>query len=709
MAKLGTVKFVDGNGSTITVPIHSLDNVKLPAFRVETPNGVGAFNIVDPSSADTPIRIETQHGTKGILTDAPSDYQLLSGSNDAEIHWIAGNSDQDFVDTRPSVAITAMNSYDGYAYIGYTDGTLEKVNKKNGALVWSRQDYTSSVRDIWMQPWNESPGTLIANWGSNGAVQVRLDNSNSWGRSGGTNAWYSDIELLDYSNGVIELEVSGGDLQKRQGNGYPSEQWTVTDDYESWIGALLHPYGDIGFAIADGVIEVREMSNGELLGESSYDPNGYIERVWGAVYDHDNDQFYIATVEDTNYKYIYALEMTSSGLNAVWSEYIDYIDSGDPHGITLDNQGYLYVIKKGGDVEKVEPSSYYNSQWTYTGHSDKVNALTANKPSFDRKNDVPANPLYIADGSNIKKINRHTRHEITTASETPANDSAEVHWGPNNNYLYFFDGGDNTWKFDENLNSQWNIGSHKNGMHVGDTYLYLVDDWVEAYDFSGSEQWQYDLSNLYDATYGWSHVVSHPSNACVVSVQEGSSPYDFHVARISNGSPDWHNTYPADDEYDDHTLFNPNNGGYVYLSTDSDLYKLNASNGSTVWSETNRSGYQWGDGLIFGMDIGTDCNGDTKLFLGTQYFGNFGIGTVNLDGTIDDNYKYGYPISSLDYDSYLSNQVHVDNNPDDHGTMIYLSGFTNGVHKIWNHHTHTFELLWREDFDLDYRIGGLLV
>jgi hypothetical protein len=49
----------------ISIPIYNINDVSLPIIRIRTPNGIGAYDIID-ATIDTPIRIRTHLGIKGI-------------------------------------------------------------------------------------------------------------------------------------------------------------------------------------------------------------------------------------------------------------------------------------------------------------------------------------------------------------------------------------------------------------------------------------------------------------------------------------------------------------------------------------------------------------------------------------------------------------------------------------------------------------------
>ncbi|PFN77605.1 hypothetical protein COJ85_32060 [Bacillus sp. AFS076308] len=56
---------VKTSSSIINIPIYSINDVSYPAARVSTPNGIGYYDLVNPTNA-TPLRIQTAQGIKGV-------------------------------------------------------------------------------------------------------------------------------------------------------------------------------------------------------------------------------------------------------------------------------------------------------------------------------------------------------------------------------------------------------------------------------------------------------------------------------------------------------------------------------------------------------------------------------------------------------------------------------------------------------------------
>lgn len=81
MGEIGTIK-VETETSTQSIPVFQVSDVSIPAWKVWTDGVTGALNLVDPANADTPIRIKTDSGIKGVkttitvATEVSSDFTL---------------------------------------------------------------------------------------------------------------------------------------------------------------------------------------------------------------------------------------------------------------------------------------------------------------------------------------------------------------------------------------------------------------------------------------------------------------------------------------------------------------------------------------------------------------------------------------------------------------------------------------------------------
>jgi hypothetical protein len=70
MATPITYQYVKTLAGVIEIPIYSITDVPLPIIRINTPSGIGCYDLVEPT-INTPIRVNTHLGVKGInLTPA---------------------------------------------------------------------------------------------------------------------------------------------------------------------------------------------------------------------------------------------------------------------------------------------------------------------------------------------------------------------------------------------------------------------------------------------------------------------------------------------------------------------------------------------------------------------------------------------------------------------------------------------------------------
>jgi hypothetical protein len=76
-----SIQKIKTDSGVIEVPIYNLSDVTDQSFRVSTPLGIGAYDLVTPSSS-TPLRIQTSNGIKGIsLGEAIAPMNLIDYSN----------------------------------------------------------------------------------------------------------------------------------------------------------------------------------------------------------------------------------------------------------------------------------------------------------------------------------------------------------------------------------------------------------------------------------------------------------------------------------------------------------------------------------------------------------------------------------------------------------------------------------------------------
>jgi hypothetical protein len=70
MATPITYQYIKNSSGIIEIPIYSITDVPLPLVRINTPAGIGCYDLVEPT-INTPIRINTHLGVKGVnLTPA---------------------------------------------------------------------------------------------------------------------------------------------------------------------------------------------------------------------------------------------------------------------------------------------------------------------------------------------------------------------------------------------------------------------------------------------------------------------------------------------------------------------------------------------------------------------------------------------------------------------------------------------------------------
>lgn len=116
MGEKGTIKITQGRENH-EIPVFDPADVEYSAWRVNTPNGIGAVNLVDPSDADLDfIRVATPVGVKAVSTSVFTGF-LVTNNSSSEVndYYVVGE-------------VTDSSAFDGAA----SDGSDVTVLDQNG-------------------------------------------------------------------------------------------------------------------------------------------------------------------------------------------------------------------------------------------------------------------------------------------------------------------------------------------------------------------------------------------------------------------------------------------------------------------------------------------------------------------------------------------------------------------------------------------------
>lgn len=395
MARIGTIKYIDGNGDKIEIPVWEEADVHYPALKIKTPNGVGCLRCVEEESADLPgIRFELPENDVGF---APSgvgsmvdelvvmDLQIegwlspidgikrasdVSLANDIlsvhagpivkDMPTMVSVRDKDFI---KSIWISGCCFGVGAWEVDLSGNNIRAnhnslaTKRSSSNLFFGGRDESASENAIWRvddvdthSPFNKTPDKIHSGLNALGGLDVNQDGSYiyGWGYSSSQGA---DVlyKMNQYGNVSWTVQVEDIPVDYTSSN----FRQPVSVSYDGNYVAVAHNLDSGGNEIFQ--LEIFD-SSGNLVSEVGVDTSYEIMSVaWG----RNSDLVYVCTSD-----YLYEIKATDASLQNTYSPEEDSFGIKD---VGIGSQGmYIYVHTGAGYVRQLTTnglSDGFKSNW----------------------------------------------------------------------------------------------------------------------------------------------------------------------------------------------------------------------------------------------------------------------------------------------------------------------------------------------------------